>query len=54
VLEVREERRRVVVVIQERTPSLARPGAARLVSPFRLFTIPRTGKPLALEWRGRP
>jgi hypothetical protein len=54
VLEVREERRRVVVTVRERTPSLARPGAARLVFPFRLITIERTGKPVALEVRGRP
>jgi hypothetical protein len=51
---VREERRRVVVTVRERTPSLARPGAARLVFPFRLITIARTGKPVALEVRGRP
>jgi len=54
ILGVEEQRRRVVVSIRERTPSLARPGAARLVFPFRLLTIPRTGKPVELDWRGRP
>jgi hypothetical protein len=54
VLAVTEERRRVVVSILERTPSLANPGAARLTFPFRLITIARRGKEVILEWRGRP
>jgi hypothetical protein len=54
VLAVTEERRRVVVSIRERTPSLANPGAARLTFPFRLITIARRGKEVILEWRGRP
>ncbi|HXH87801.1 MAG TPA: hypothetical protein VNI55_04260 [Gaiellaceae bacterium] len=51
---VTEERRRVVVAIRERTPTLARPGAARLAFPFRLITIERTGKTIELDWKGRP
>jgi hypothetical protein len=54
VLAVTEERRRVVVSIRERTPSLANPGVARLTFPFRLITIARRGKEAILDWRGRP
>jgi hypothetical protein len=54
VVRVTEERRRIVVSIRERAPSLARPGAARLTFPFRLITIARTEKPIELDWEGRP
>ena len=54
VLAVTEERRRIVVSVRERAPTLAQPGAARLVFPFRLITIERRGKDVALDWRGRP
>jgi hypothetical protein len=54
VVAVTEERRRVVVSVRERTPSLARPGAARLTFPFRLITIARRDKDVALDWKGRP
>ncbi len=54
VVAVTEERRRIVVTVRERTPSLARPGAARLTFPFRLITIERRDKPVTLDWRGRP
>lgn len=54
VVDVTEERRRIVVTIRERAPTLARPGAARLAFPFRLITIERSGKPIELDWEGRP
>ena len=54
VVGVTEERRRIVVTVRERAPSLASPGAARLTFPFRLITIERRDKPVALDWRGRP
>jgi hypothetical protein len=54
VVAVTEERRRIVVSVRERTPSPADPGAARLTFPFRLITIARRGKDVALDWRGRP
>ena len=54
VVAVTEERSRIVVSVRERAPSLARPGAARLTSPFRLITIERRGKDVTLDWRGRP
>lgn len=54
VVGVTEERRRIVVKVHERAPTLARPGTARLAFPFRLITIARTGKPIVLDWEGRP
>ena len=54
VVQVTEERGRIVVSIRETTPSLARPGAARLAFPFRLISIPRGDKPIELDWKGRP
>ena len=54
VVGVTEERRRIVVEVHERTPTLARPGTARLAFPFRLITIARTDKPIVLDWKGRP
>ena len=51
---VTEERRRIVVRVHERAPTLARPGAARLAFPFRLITIERTDKQIVLDWEGRP
>lgn len=54
IVRVTEERRRIVVAVHERTPTLARPGVARLAFPFRLITIGRTDKPIELDWEGRP
>jgi hypothetical protein len=54
VISVVEERRRIVVTVRERTPSLARPGAATLTFPFRLITIERSRKPVILNRIGRP
>jgi len=54
VVDVTEERRRVVVTIRERAPTLSEPGRARLAFPFRLITIARSGKPVELDWEGRP
>jgi hypothetical protein len=54
IVQVREERRRIVVTIRERAPTLANPGAATLAFPFRLFTIERSEKPVELAWEGRP
>ncbi|MBA2358309.1 MAG: hypothetical protein H0V84_07800 [Actinobacteria bacterium] len=54
VVGVSEQRRGVVITLTERTPSLReriRPG---LTFPFRLITIPKTGKPLLLRVQGRP
>ena len=42
VVSVVEERRRIVVTVRERAPSLAEPGVAALSYPFRLITIERS------------
>lgn len=49
-----EERRRVVVTLREETPTLGEPVTVRTVYPFRLFTIPKTGKRKFLHIEGRP
>ena len=54
VVQVTDERRRIVVTIRERTPTLARPGTGTLAFPFRLITVKRSGKPVELDWKGRP
>ncbi len=54
IVSVVEERRRIVVTVRERTPSLAEPGAATLTFPFRLITVERTSKPVVFDQRGRP
>ncbi len=54
VLGVTKERARIVVSVRELSPTLARPGLARLAFPFRLITIPRGDEPVALEVKGRP
>lgn len=54
VLRVTKHRRRIVVVIRERTPSLGDPVRARLTYPYRLITLPAGDKPLEIDWQGRP
>jgi hypothetical protein len=51
---VREERRRVVVHVRERTPSLGDPVAPRVTYPYGLITLPRRDKPVDIIWEGRP
>ena len=53
VLEVREERRRVVVLLRERTPRLGERVRPRVTHPFRLLTIPRVDKRVDFVWEGR-
>jgi protease stability complex PrcB-like protein len=54
ILSVHESGNRIVVRMRERTPSLGDPVAARVTYPFRLLTVPRSGKSLRLKWLGRP
>ncbi len=54
IIRVTERRKDVEVVARERTPTLARPGRPRLTSPYRLITIPATGKRVYVKWQGRP
>ena len=44
----------IVVVVHERTPSLADAVQARVTYPFRLIALPRSSKPVKLKWPGRP
>jgi hypothetical protein len=54
VVRVRDEGDHVVVVVHERTPSLADPVQARVTYPFVLISLPRSEKPVKLKWPGRP
>jgi hypothetical protein len=54
VVEVKDEGNRIVVVVHEQTPSLGDPVSARVTYPFRLISLPRSGKPVKLKWPGRP
>jgi hypothetical protein len=54
IVQVRDQGNRIVVVVHERTPSLGDPVQARVTYPFRLITLPRSGKPVKLKWPGRP
>jgi hypothetical protein len=47
-----EERSRIVVSVRMRSPTLARPGKARLSFPYRLLTLPAGTKPVHVEWIG--
>ena len=44
----------IVVVVHERTPSLAGAVQGRVTYPFRLIALPRSSKPVKLKWPGRP
>jgi PrcB C-terminal len=46
---VREERRRIVVVVRERSPELGHSVQPRVTYPFRLITVPRGDKPVEVE-----
>jgi hypothetical protein len=54
VVSVVEERRRIVVRVRERTPSLASPGRPALAFPYRLITIEASRKPVDVDRIGRP
>lgn len=49
VLSVRAERRRVVVTVRERSPSLSAAGRPGVTYPFRLITLPRSDKRVEVE-----
>ncbi len=53
VLRVTERRADVRVLAREVTPTVAGPGRPRLTSPYRLITIPATGKHVYVQWQGR-
>lgn len=54
ILRVTERRADIRVLARETTPSLGRQVALRLTSPYRLITIPATGKRVYVSWQGRP
>jgi hypothetical protein len=54
VLRATERRGDVRILAREVTPSFGQRVEARLTSPFRLITIPATGKRVYVQWRGRP
>lgn len=54
ILRVTGLRSTVRVVARETTPSLGQHVAARLISPYRLITIPATSKRVYVQWQGRP
>ena len=53
VVAIREERRRIVVRLRERTPRVGTRVEPRVTYPFRLVTIPRSDKRVIFEWDGR-
>jgi hypothetical protein len=54
VVRVRDEGRRIVVAVRERTPSLGDPVEARVTYPYRLLALPRGDDSVKLKWLDRP
>jgi len=54
VLKATERRGDIHILARELTPPLGEKVQARLTSPFRLITIPATGKRVYVQWQGRP
>ena len=54
ILSIRETGSRIIVRMRERAPSLGEAVTAKVTYPFRLLTVPRSGKSLRLKWLGRP
>ena len=54
VVRVQDVGEHIVVVVHERTPSLADPVEARVTYPFVLISLPRSEEPVKLKWPGRP
>ena len=53
ILRVTERRGDIRVLARETTPSLGQRAEPRLTSPYRLITIPATGKRVYVSWQGR-
>jgi hypothetical protein len=54
ILRATERRGDIRLVARELTPTLESHQIARLTSPFKLITIPATGKRVYVHWQGRP
>jgi hypothetical protein len=52
VLSVSEQRRSILVRARELTPSLGDPVQARVTYPYRLIELPRSRKPVGIDWQG--
>ena len=54
VLRVTEERRGIRILARERAPKLGERVEAAIAYPYRLIALPRSEKPVSVEWEGRP
>jgi len=54
IVRVTEKRSTIDVLAKEVTPALGTQVEPRVTSPYRLITIPATGKRVYVEWQGRP
>ena len=52
IVRIVEQRRRILLEVRERTPSLGQRVVARVTYPYRLIEIPRTRKHVAVDWLG--
>ena len=50
VLSVSQDDDRVIVRVARRNATLADPGRPKLTFPYRLITLPTTGKPIQVAW----
>jgi hypothetical protein len=54
ILRVTERRGDIRVLARETAPAIGQQVEPRLTSPYRLITIPATGKRVYVSWQGRP
>jgi hypothetical protein len=54
VVRATERRGSILVLLRERTPTLANPGTAGVTYPYRLLVLPRAGKHVSVHLEGRP
>jgi PrcB C-terminal len=54
IVRITEKRSTIDVFAKEVTPTLGSRVEPRVTSPYRLITIPATGKRVYVQWQGRP
>jgi hypothetical protein len=54
IVQANEERGRVVVEVREQTPAVRDRVRARVTYPYVFVSLPRTDKPVHVDWQGRP
>jgi hypothetical protein len=54
IVRITEKRSTIDVLAKEVTPTLDNRVEPRVTSPYRLITIPATGKRVYVQWQGRP